>query len=133
MKKLKTFLLVFLLFPILSWSQANIMDLDDFYEIVQKHHPIAKQAKLLNERGELTVSQARGSFDPKLVSDFNSKKYDGENYFDLWDTYVELPTLLNFDLKAGYERNSGSFLNRKTLSPLMVYTMLVYPYPWVRV
>ena len=118
MKKLNTILLIFLLLPIWVWSQPTIMDLEDFYDIVQQHHPIAKQAKLLNERGELVVSQARGSFDPKLVSDFNSKKYDGNNYFDLWDTYVELPTLLNFDLKAGYERNSGSYLNPENTVPV---------------
>ena len=117
MKKLRTLLLAFLLFPIWAWSQSSIINLEDFYEIVHLHHPIAKQARLLNERGELGVSQARGSFDPKIVSDFNRKKYDGKNYFDLWDTYVQVPTLLNFDVKAGYERNSGSYLNPENTVP----------------
>lgn len=117
MKKLNILLLIFLFLPIWAWAQPSIMDLEDFYDIVQQYHPIAKQAKLLNDRGELVVNQARGSFDPKLVSDFNSKKYNGKDYFDLWDTYVEIPTLLNFDLKAGYERNSGNYLNPENAVP----------------
>ena len=117
MKKLKSFLLVFLLVPMWSWAQTTIMNLEEFYEIVEVYHPIAKQAKLLNERGQMTVTQARGFFDPKIVSEFNRKKYDGKNYFDLWNTYVQVPTLLNFDLKAGYERNSGAFLNPENTVP----------------
>jgi len=117
MKRLKILFLSGFLLPILLSAQSSVLGLADFYEIVLQHHPIAKQANLLNQRGELVVSQARGAFDPKIVSDFNRKNFDGKNYFDLWDTYVQVPTLLNFDLKAGFEQNSGLFLNPENTVP----------------
>ena len=91
--------------------------LEEFYQQVKDHHPIARQATLIIERGRLTVTEARGSFDPKIVSDYNRKTFDGKNYFDIWDTYVKIPTLLNVDFKAGYERNDGLFLNPENTVP----------------
>lgn len=93
------------------------LSLEEFYGMVQNHHPIAKQAKLILERGEVVVSQARGAFDPKLVSEYQTKQFQGKDYYDVWDSYVKVPTALNVDLKAGYERNSGQFLNPEHTVP----------------
>lgn len=106
--------------PFLTFGQSDslaFLQLEEFYQLVNNYHPLARQASLISARGELTVSQARGAFDPKLVSDFEKKTFDGKNYFDIWDTYVKVPTLLNIDLKAGYERNQGTFLNPENTVP----------------
>ncbi|MEP5613577.1 MAG: TolC family protein [Cyclobacteriaceae bacterium] len=110
MKQLIT-LLIFV--PLLMSAQTDSTRflLVDYYRLVRQNHPIAKQAELIRSRGTLAVSQARGAFDPKLISDYNAKQFEDKNYYDLWNSYVEIPTLLNVDLKAGYERNSGVFLN----------------------
>ncbi len=94
-----------------------VMGLEEFYTRVGSDHPIARQAALLTQKGKFTIRQAKGSFDPKLVSDFNQKEFDGKNYYDTWDSYVRVPTLLNVDLKAGYERNGGDFLNPEQALP----------------
>ncbi|MFY0625466.1 MAG: TolC family protein [Reichenbachiella sp.] len=95
----------------------SILVLNDFYRLVKLNHPIAKQAILMNQKGDLTVKHARGSFDPKIVSEYNRKDFDGKTYFDLWDTYVQIPTLINVDLKAGYERNNGTYINPENTVP----------------
>lgn len=109
----RKFFVWLILFPFLSVGQDSqqVLRLNDYYQLVSQYHPIAKQATLIRSRGEASVSEARGVFDPKLVSDYNAKQFEDKNYYDIWDSYVEVPTLLNVDLKAGYERNSGIFLN----------------------
>ncbi len=115
MRKLIGFMV---LLPGLALGQTKpIMTHGEFQDLVMAHHPISQQARLITERGERVVTQARGSFDPKIVSSFDTKTYDGKDYFQLWDTYVNFPTILNFDLKAGYERNTGQYLNPENTVP----------------
>ena len=96
---------------------GDTLNLQDFYQLIGGYHPIAHQALLITERGELAISEARGGFDPKLVSNFNSKNFGGADYYDVWDSYLQVPTFLNFDLKAGFEKNSGPFLNPERTVP----------------
>lgn len=93
------------------------LSLEDFYRIVQTHHPIAQQANLIKERGALAVRGARGHFDPKIVSEYDRKQFEGKDYYTIWDSYVKVPTMLNVDLKAGHERNDGLFLNPENNVP----------------
>lgn len=114
--------LIFLLACVISTAaisqpEGNILGLDEFYLLVKDHHPLAKQAKLIVERGQVVVQEARGAFDPKLVSTYDTKQFQGKDYYDIWDTYVKIPTVLNVDLKAGYERNDGQFLNPENTVP----------------
>lgn len=108
---------VFVHAQVLSQGDSDTLRLTDYYDQISAYHPIAKQAILFLERGALSEAQARGAFDPKLVSSFDQKRFDGKDYFDIWDAYVELPTALNFDVQAGYERNSGLFLNPERVVP----------------
>jgi len=118
MNKLLFLILAIGTFEVFAQDQnPNQINLKEFYDLVRNHHPMAKQAKLIILRGEAVVSQARGAFDPKLVSEFQTKQFDGKNYYDVWDSYVKIPTALNVDLKAGYERNSGQFLNPEHTVP----------------
>ena len=89
----------------------SVLSLEDYYAMVLNYHPIARQAAIFTEKGYFAVQEARGGFDPKLVSEYDRKDFKNLDYFDIWDTYLKIPTLLNVDLKAGYERNSGIFLN----------------------
>ncbi|MFT5981130.1 MAG: hypothetical protein ACI898_001908, partial [Flavobacteriales bacterium] len=40
-----------------------------FFEIVQKEHPVSKQATLRLEIGTAEVQKSRGAFDPKIHGD----------------------------------------------------------------
>lgn len=118
MRKIYLFGLVFL-FIGSAFAQINrgTLGLDQFYLLVEAHHPMARQAELIIQRGDLAVKEARGAFDPKLVSSYDTKQFEGKNYYEIWDTYVSIPTMLNIDLKAGYERNNGQFLNAENTVP----------------
>ncbi|MEQ9285352.1 MAG: TolC family protein [Cyclobacteriaceae bacterium] len=92
-------------------STSTVLPLEQYYCMVYQNHPIVKQATLLVQRGRLSIQEARGAFDPKLNSTFYTKDFNGKDYYDLWNTYLKVPTLLNVDLKAGFENNSGLYLN----------------------
>ncbi len=112
-----TLLWLLLPFSVAAQLQPDTLYLEDFYQLIGQHHPIARQALMITQRGELAVAEARGAFDPKLVSSFNSKNYNGLDYYDTWDSYLQIPTLLNLDLKAGFEKNSGAYLNPESTVP----------------
>jgi len=98
-------------------SADSLLTVDAFYAMVMRHHPLAKQAELIRERGELELAASRGFFDPKLVSDYSLKEFDNKTYYDLWDSYLYMPTALNVDFKVGMERNSGYYLNPQSNVP----------------
>jgi len=96
---------------------ATPMTLTQFYAMVYKHHPDMRLAEIAREKGDLKVSEARGGFDPKLKSDFSTKEFSGSDYYDVWSTELSMPMPLSLDLKAGYERNQGLFLNPQNNVP----------------
>jgi len=98
-------------------SADSLLTVDAFYSLVFQNHPIAKQAELIRERGELELAASRGFFDPKLVSNYSLKEFDNKTYYDLWDSYLQMPTALNMDFKVGFERNSGYYLNPQSNVP----------------
>ncbi len=119
MKKCWYITCVWLTIPLLVSGQVrkDTLNIFNYYQVIADHHPIAQQALLITQRGELAISEARGAFDPKIVSNFDSKNFGGSDYFDVWDSYLQVPTFLNFDLKAGFEKNSGIFLNPERTVP----------------
>ncbi len=107
----KILIYLFLLPFAVAAQQATELSLLEYYLRVRTSNPIVQQAKLIYARGELALREGRGAFDPKLESTYQSKQFKGTDYFDIWNSYVKVPTLLNVDFKAGLERNSGIFLN----------------------
>ncbi|PTB91288.1 hypothetical protein C9994_15820, partial [Marivirga lumbricoides] len=52
------------------WAQELTGELSEqeFLELVQENHPVAKQARNMAEMGEYAILEARGAFDPYLFS-----------------------------------------------------------------
>ncbi len=98
-------------------TESKTLRLDDYYQLVGMHHPAITQNELLQRRGDLLISQARGAFDPKLASDFEAKTFDDKNYFRIWDSNINVPLPFNGEVKAGFERNNGLYLNRERNVP----------------
>ena len=92
---------------------TTALTLDEFFQVVLLHHPVARQAYLLNELARQELRLARGNFDPKLKSNFDIKEFGAKNttYYNTWDSKLEVPMWFPVDLNAGYERNSGAYLN----------------------
>ncbi|MFT4778593.1 MAG: outer membrane protein TolC [Flavobacteriales bacterium] len=88
-----------------------------FFEIVQKEHPVSKQATLRLEIGTAEVQKSRGAFDPKIHGDVGQKYFDGQQYYSLIDGGLKIPTWFGIELGAGYDVNEGVFLNPENSVP----------------
>lgn len=98
-------------------DSTSVFTIDDFYNQILQHHPVAKQASLLSERAKQEIRVARGLMDPKISSKFFRKELGGDNYYTLWDNILKIPIWYGLDLKAGFERNSGINVNGENLTP----------------
>jgi outer membrane protein TolC len=91
-------------------DSTRAFTLDNFYQLILKNHPTAKQAALLSEVARQEIRLARGNFDPKLEAEFNSKQLNGKMYYDIFNSALKFPTILPFDPTIGIDRNKGSYL-----------------------
>ncbi|MFC7667607.1 TolC family protein [Hymenobacter humi] len=85
--------------------------LADLLTYVTQRHPVARQAALLPERAQQEVRFARGLFDPAASSKYYGKTLGGKEYFHDWDTQLRVPLWFGADVKAGFERGTGPYVN----------------------
>ena len=83
----------------------------DFLKLVSDFHPVARQAALAPVRAAQEVRQARGAFDPVLATKYYGKALKGTDYFHDWETYLRIPTWFGVDVKAGWDRGTGPYVN----------------------
>ncbi|MBL7952525.1 MAG: TolC family protein [Flavobacteriales bacterium] len=88
-----------------------------FVRMVLENHPTARQAALRPEQGAATVRSARGGFDPVAMASYDEKVFDETNYFQLFDAGLKVPTWYGVELFAGFQENSGEFLNPQASTP----------------
>ncbi|SET99076.1 TolC family protein [Hymenobacter actinosclerus] len=92
-------------------SVGRVFGLSDLLSYVALRHPVARQAGLLPERARQEVRYARGLFDPSATSKYSGKTLKGQEYFHDWDTQLRVPVWYGFEVKAGYERGTGQYVN----------------------
>lgn len=98
---------------------ARVFSLQDLADIVFANHPVVKQAALLSETARAQVQQARGGFDPKLGSGFDRKLFGGTQYYNNWANELKVPVWpAGIDLKVGYDRMVGTYVNPEHRTPL---------------
>lgn len=119
---LTCFVLVTLLFhqSTLVFSQSdstNTLSARTYIEIVKKFHPLAKQASLIPEVAKAELLIAKGGWDPKINSEYDSKTFDGINYFSYFESKVTIPTWYGIEVKTGYDFAYGAKLNTETKLP----------------
>lgn len=93
------------------------VSMSELYDVILKNHPIVKQAMLLDDAAQQEIRYARGFFDPKLEMQYDAKRFDGSDYYNIWDNVLKVPTWINTDLKVGYERNRGEYLDEGLTVP----------------
>lgn len=99
----------------------------DFYGLVIANHPVVKLANLEIDYAEAELLLARGSFDPKLVSNFQRKSIGGNDYYNEWTTDLKIPVWGGIDIKAGREQNLGSRLNPELTEGTSTYAGFSVP------
>lgn len=95
----------------------SILSEKEYLHLVAKYHPIAQQAQLMEEQGEMIVRSNRGGFDPKAFYDFNDKNFKDKNYYDLAHLGLKVPTWYGLEFKTGWEYTYGQFTNPMDNTP----------------
>ncbi len=116
MKKNKILFLFCISFTCL-FGQSDSLTLTDFINYIKAHHPLLLKYQLTKKNAEQELLGNKGQLDPALTSAYNSKSFDGKEYFNLWESNLKIPTWFGPDFKIGYEANSGSFLNLEDFTP----------------
>ncbi len=107
--------LLLLLLPLLGISQTPTDSAEiphaAFLDLVRQHHPVARQAALNPERAQQEIRQARGAFDPSISAKYYGKELKGKDYYHDWETALRVPTWFGVDVKAGWDRGTGPYVN----------------------
>ncbi len=89
-----------------------------FYDLIRENHPLAKQANLFGEEARQVLMQARGAFDPKIVSSYDRKQFGNDLYYDHWQNKLAVPLWPGgIDLNVTYNRNNGRYINPEERTP----------------
>lgn len=96
---------------------ARPFTIENFYELVIRHHPVVKQASLLSEVAKQEIRLARGNFDPRLEGEFLLKHYNNTTYYRLFDGALKFPTRSPVQPVVGLERNTGERVNPENYIP----------------
>ncbi|MFN8286291.1 MAG: TolC family protein [Chitinophagales bacterium] len=106
-----------LLFTKANSDSIKIISVDEYMAAVTRFHPVARQADLLPQQARAELRIARGGFDPLLYSDYNSKTFDGTNYYSYFENAVKIPVWYGVEVKAGYDFAYGSYINSERKLP----------------
>lgn len=116
--RVKIIAILCLLSSIVKAQQADtVMSFDEFLGYVKKYHPIVRQANLLVSSAQASLMMARGGFDPKIEVDFDKKRFSGTEYYSLLNTSFKIPTWYGIDIKAGFDRAEGYYVNPQNKTP----------------
>lgn len=118
MKLLLILIISFSLLNSPAQSQTDTVDvfiLQDLELMVFRNHPVVKQAALLSESARANVMQSLGYFDPGIKAGFDRKMFGDKTYYNRWSSELKVPLwLAGADLKIGYDRNVGEYVNPET-------------------
>jgi len=114
-------LVLCLLLAVNSYGQTQtdlgILSLEEYLGWVKQYHPVAKQADLRITEAQAKLLKARGAFDPNIEIGWNNKEFSEKEYYNILNSSFKVPTWFGVELKAGFERNSGEFLNPQNNVP----------------
>ncbi|WP_439881245.1 TolC family protein [Pontibacter sp. MBLB2868] len=98
-------------------SAKQALTLEEFHGIILQYHPVASQAALLTEQARQELRIARGALDPVISSKVYRKEFGGKEYYNIWSNSLRVPLWFGPELKAGFEKNQGAFLNPENKTP----------------
>ncbi len=101
----------------LDTSNKAFLTPESFNQTLLRYHPMAKRADLKAQMGPAKVRKARGGFDPKFFSRWNTKEFEGSTYYRIQETGLSIPTWFGIDLKFYREQNRGVYLNDERTVP----------------
>jgi outer membrane protein TolC len=88
-----------------------------FIAQVLANHPVARQADLVAEDVRSQLRTAWGAFDPTIAASWDQKRFVGTGYYSYADVSLKIPTPIGSDIKIGYERAAGTYINPDRRTP----------------
>ena len=98
-------------------QEGQTLSLEAYLQQVQANHPLARQIRLLGQRGEQEIRRAKGGLDPLIGTQFDHKTFDTKNYFSILNAYLKVPTGYGPELETGYSYTNGIYLNQENTLP----------------
>lgn len=116
----------------MCWNPVSAQDTQvlteaAFVQQVKQYHPVAKQANLLTQKAAADLLSARGAFDPVLEAATTAKTLDGVNYYQYTNPELKIPTGTAVNLKAGYEKSDGLYINPERTKGVASYLGVEIP------
>lgn len=108
---LSIIILLTLVLNVRSQDSLKVFSEEDFVEWVVKYHPMALQAQLRPVMAQQSELAAKGGFDPVVDVMSGTKFYGEKNYYDLQQAGLRIPTWYGIELRGGYGRSDGEYLN----------------------
>ena len=105
-----------ILFVAFLWSPLQAQETDqlryvDFIQRVKLQNPLIKKSGLVARIGQAQFDAAKGWYDPQIQSGFQSKTFDGKNYYNVFQGEVKQGLITAQNIKFGYERAVGNVIN----------------------
>ncbi|HMU44742.1 MAG TPA: TolC family protein [Chitinophagaceae bacterium] len=108
-------------------SEGKKLTQQEFFDIILKYHPVAKQADINIEKAKADVIIAKGGFDPLITTNIAKKTFDGTEYYDHLQPELRIPTWYGIELVAGAEYLSGNRINPEETQGRTSYAGAVIP------
>ncbi len=104
-------------FATTAQDKDSVLYLKNVMKQVYQFHPVAAQARNLTEQGQADLLFARGHYDVSFEFEATQKRYKGTDYYSFIDQGLKVPTWFGPELKAGFERNTGQYINPADYTP----------------
>lgn len=112
MIKFIRFVFMLLVIPVFSQTaNPGILTYKEYVFNIINEHPIAKSALLKEKIAKAKLLNAKGGFDPSLISNIDQKQFKDKEYYTIFKNKITIPTPIGVNVTGGFNNNSGVFLN----------------------
>jgi len=97
--------------------EDSILSYSEYLYWVENYHPLSLLSDFEVDLAERNIRVSRGGFDPMLFGNFKEKTFKDTDYYERLNAGIEIPTWMGLSAMAGFEENSGVFLNPEGTMP----------------
>lgn len=97
--------------------EDSVLTYSEYLYWVENYHPLSLLSDYEVDLAERKVRVSRGGFDPMLYGNYKEKVFKDTDYYERLNAGIEIPTWMGISAMAGFEENSGAFLNPEATVP----------------
>ena len=97
-------------------QSSDVLSFDAFKGMLS-NHPAMRASELSVEKGNQTMTRAKGSFDPKVSGNYQNKFFKGTEYYDQTYIGLEIPLRAPVILRSSFENANGTYFNPEETTP----------------